>query len=73
MTLPEAILHLEETLAKPEHFSCEECRAEHEQLLEWLKELQFARELIPSINADIKALREYIKQWVPKEYQPDNI
>lgn len=40
MKLEEAIIHLEETLADPSHvWSCSECRAEHEQLLEWLKEL----------------------------------
>lgn len=39
MTLEEAIKHLEETLADPGHdWGCEECKAEHEQLLEWLKE-----------------------------------
>ena len=39
MTLEEAIKHLEESLADPGHdWGCEECKAEHEQLLEWLKE-----------------------------------
>lgn len=38
MTLEGAIKHLEETLADPGHdWGCEECKAEHEQLLEWLK------------------------------------
>lgn len=44
MTLPEAIQHLQETLADPNHFSCEECRQEYEQLLAWLIEL-YARRL----------------------------
>lgn len=40
MKLEEAIMHLEETLSDPSHiWSCSECKAEHEQLLEWLKEL----------------------------------
>lgn len=40
MKLEEAIIHLEETLADPHHvWSCAECKAEHKQLLEWLKEL----------------------------------
>lgn len=45
MTLDEAIKHLEETLNNPEHkWSCEECKAEHEQLLSWLKELKEFKE-----------------------------
>lgn len=45
MTLEEAIKHLEETLADPGHeWGCEECKAEHEQLLEWLTELKDLRD-----------------------------
>lgn len=45
MTLSDAILHLQETLTNPEHeWSCEACREEHEQLLEWLKELKALKE-----------------------------
>ena len=45
MTLEEAIKHLEETLSNPNHeWSCAECKAEHEQLLAWLKELKELRE-----------------------------
>lgn len=45
MTLEEAIKHLEETLNNPNHeWSCAECKAEHEQLLAWLKELKELRE-----------------------------
>lgn len=41
MTLEEAIKHLAESLAGPGHnWGCEECKAEHEQLAEWLTELQ---------------------------------
>lgn len=46
MTLEGAIKHLEETLAGPGHdWGCEECKAEHEQLLEWLTELKNRREV----------------------------
>lgn len=45
MGLNEAISHLEETLADKNHFwACEDCRKEHIQLLEWLKELKDRRE-----------------------------
>lgn len=43
MTLDEAIEHLEDSL-KNKEFSCESCREDHEQLLEWLKELKTHRE-----------------------------
>ena len=46
MTLDEAIKHLEETLSDKSHkWSCESCKQEHEQLLEWLKELKAWREI----------------------------
>lgn len=39
MELKEAIQHLQESLADPTHkWGCEECKAEHEQLLEWLED-----------------------------------
>lgn len=39
MTLEEAIQHLKESLADHMHkWDCEECNAEHEQLLEWLED-----------------------------------
>lgn len=45
MKLEEAIKHLEESLADPNHdWGCEECKGEHEQLLEWLRELKDLRE-----------------------------
>lgn len=41
MELNEAITHLEESLADPSHdWGCEECKKEHEQLLEWLQHYQ---------------------------------
>jgi len=45
MALEEAIKHLEESLSDPGHdWGCEECKGEHEQLLEWLRELKDLRE-----------------------------
>lgn len=45
MNLDDAIQHLTETLTNPTHeWSCPECKAEHEQLAEWLKELKDYRE-----------------------------
>lgn len=45
MTLDEAIQHLKETLADPAHeWECEECKQEHEQLLEWLEEYHKIKE-----------------------------
>jgi len=44
MTLDEAIKHLENELKDKNHkWACEECKQEHIQLLNWLKELQKAR------------------------------
>ena len=49
MTLDEAIKHLEVILSDESHkWSCESCKQEHEQLLEWLKELKAYRELFES-------------------------
>lgn len=45
MKLGEAIKHLEESLSDHGHdWGCEECKGEHEQLLEWLRELKDLRE-----------------------------
>lgn len=45
MTLGEAIQHLKESLADPMHkWGCEDCKAEHEQLLEWLEDYQKVKE-----------------------------
>ena len=43
MTLDEAIEHLEDSI-KNREFSCESCKEEHKQLLEWLKELRNLKE-----------------------------
>lgn len=53
MTLAEAIKHLEESLADQSHdWGCEECKAEHEQLLEWLKHYQRLTEVGIVDNGD---------------------
>lgn len=40
MTLEEAILHLDKSLADDARDWCEECKNEHKQLLTWLIELR---------------------------------
>ena len=45
MTLEEAIDHLQESLNNKE-WDCQECRQEHEQLLEWLIELEQFRNFL---------------------------
>lgn len=70
MTLDEAIKHLDESLADPGHdWGCEECKGEHEQLLEWLRELKELRELysaqtegIGFLESDNKQLDERLKE-----------
>lgn len=61
MTLNDAIEHLEEELATPEHWAkCNaDCKREHEQLLEWLK--------------DYSTLKENVLVWKSvKEQMPEN-
>ena len=51
MNLEEAINHLKEALAdENKDWSCEECKNEHIQLLEWLEEL--------------KRLRHDVQKWI---------
>ena len=45
MNLESAIQHLKESLADHTHkWGCEECKAEHEQLLKWLEDYQKVKE-----------------------------
>ena len=44
MTLDEAIEHLQDKFEE-DNWSCEECRQEHLQLLQWLMELKERREI----------------------------
>jgi hypothetical protein len=51
MHLNEAIQHLKESLADPTHkWGCEECKAEHEQLLVFLQELKKYRETFGNVK-----------------------
>ena len=59
MKLGEAIKHLEESLSDPGHdWGCEECKGEHEQLLEWLRELKEAKRLLKAAVEDFTAIAE---------------
>lgn len=52
MTLDQGIQHLEEKLQQ-DSFQCEECRKEHVELLEWLKELRESRKVIRVIQEQL--------------------
>ena len=58
MTLAEAILHLQDTLNNPKHnWYCDECKQEHEQLLQWLMELYALKDhILPSVINDLEPL-----------------
>ena len=48
MTLDEAIDHLQEIISDHNHdWGCPACKSEHEQLLQWLKELKERRRSSP--------------------------
>lgn len=62
MILEDAIKHLIETLHDPTHeWSCEACKAEHEQLLKWLVELKGLRSTVSLLKFNIHALNELMK------------
>lgn len=72
MTLDEAIKHLNESLADQSHdWGCEECKVEHEQLAEWLRELRELRLTNGAIKLgnmkealyEIKELKEELEGW----------
>lgn len=72
MTLEEAIKHLEESLADPGHdWGCEECKAEHEQLLEWLKEFKILRDYFTVPNKHIMQYNAIYSALTGKEIQDD--
>ncbi len=63
MALEEAIKHLEESLSDPGHdWGCEECKGEHEQLLEWLRELKDLREENKVLTSECD--RKYIEEAI---------
>lgn len=58
MTIDESIKHLGENLSDKNHnWGCAECKAEHEQLLVWLKE-----------NAELKRLLRLASSEVHRPY-----
>lgn len=62
MTLESAIQHLEESIADPTHkWGCEECKAEHEQLLAWLEDYQKVKEENEKMQSVIKELALALK------------
>lgn len=74
MTLENAILHLEETLADTtKEWSCAECKQEHQQLYEWLKELKFRRDSEILFNTQLirsgRVVPDILQGW---RYVEDN-
>lgn len=57
MTLSEAIEHLIHVLNKND-FSCESCKQEHRQLLDWLIELQISRRQLKQIRNIVSEEKE---------------
>lgn len=59
MELTDAIQHLKESLADTTHkWGCEECKQEHEQLLEWLEEYHKIKEYwLPSDEEEFRKER----------------
>lgn len=66
MNLEEAIKHLEEELEIKKDWSCVACKEDHQQLLEWLKELQSIKSVEPS--EALKCLESFKNEYVP-DYQ----
>lgn len=75
MTLEEAIQHLKESIADPTHkWGCEECKEEHEQLLEFLQELKMYRETFGDVKNTkfcIPECKEGCENLV-KQYESEN-
>lgn len=72
MELESAIQHLKESLADPTHkWGCEECKQEHEQLLEWLEDYKQLKDdfadldnRLRTANTEIDRLRSE-SSWIP--------
>lgn len=59
LELDSAIQHLKESLADPTHkWGCEECKAEHIQLLVWLESYKDISESYPEVRKKIDGLEE---------------
>ena len=72
MNLEEAIRHLEEELEIKEDWSCVACKEDHQQLLEWLKELQAIKNANPSealkyVNGKIADLEDDLQHYTMVE------
>lgn len=82
MKLKEAIQHLQETIADPTHkWGCEECKAEHVQLLLWLEEYEKLKSDYNELLEDYEDLDKQLRKaksmayarWIPcSERMPDN-
>lgn len=72
LELESAIQHLKESLADPTHeWGCEECKQEHEQLLEWLEDYKQLKadyadldNRLRTANTEIDRLQS-VSSWVP--------
>lgn len=80
LELDSAIQHLKESLANPTHeWGCEECKAEHEQLLEWLEDYKQLKSdyidldhRLRTANTEIDRLQS-VSSWIPcSEMMPED-
>lgn len=73
MTLNEAIEHLESELSDKDHnWGCEECRQEHAQLLEWLKDYKLRLEHVPKIYTESVKHGKWINTEPEYNYESHN-
>lgn len=80
LELDSAIQHLKESLADPTHkWGCEECKAEHDQLLEWLEDYKQLKadyadldNRLRTANTEIDRLQS-VSSWIPcSERMPED-
>lgn len=63
LCIEEAIEHLDNILSDKDRWNrCEECKKEHEQLREWLEELQQYRQI-----GTVDECREAMERMIPKK------
>lgn len=82
MELNDAINHLKESLADPTHkWGCDECKQEHEQLLEWLDDYKQLKSdyadldnMLRTANTEIDRLQS-VSSWIPcsEKLPEDNV
>lgn len=76
MELTDAINHLKESLADPTHkWGCEECKAEHEQLLEWLEDYKQLKADYIDLDHRLRTANTEISvsSWIPcSERMPED-